>query len=79
MTEHSPFRYFSTGSEIICLAVMMYVRFPLLVRLVAQTLFSISLGIRELTETGSNSSDRTIMEPARQNGFDFNAVEAIRT
>ena len=29
MTEHSPFRYFKTSPEIIRLAVMMYIRFPL--------------------------------------------------
>ena len=29
MIKPSPFRYFKTSPEIICLAVMMYVRFPL--------------------------------------------------
>jgi putative transposase len=29
MTKRSPFRYFKTISEVIRLAVMMYVRFPL--------------------------------------------------
>jgi putative transposase len=29
MTKRSPFRYFKTSPEIICLAVTMYVRFPL--------------------------------------------------
>jgi transposase-like protein len=29
MTKHSPFRYFKTSPEVIRLAVMMYVRFPL--------------------------------------------------
>jgi len=32
MTKHSPFRYFQTSPEVIRLAVMMYVRFPLSVR-----------------------------------------------
>jgi putative transposase len=32
MTKHSPFRYFKTSPEIIRLAVMMYVRFPLSLR-----------------------------------------------
>jgi hypothetical protein len=32
MTKHSPFRYFKTSPEIIRLAVMLYVRFPLLRR-----------------------------------------------
>ena len=32
MTKHSPFRYFKTSPEVICLAVMMYVRFLLSLR-----------------------------------------------
>jgi putative transposase len=32
MTKRSPFRYFKTSPEVILLAVMMYVRFPLLLR-----------------------------------------------
>lgn len=32
MTKPSPFRYFKTNPEIIRLAVMMYVRFPLSLR-----------------------------------------------
>jgi putative transposase len=32
MTHPSPFRYFKTSSEIIRLAVMMYIRFPLSLR-----------------------------------------------
>ncbi|MFV2038205.1 MAG: IS6 family transposase, partial [Paracoccaceae bacterium] len=32
MTKRSPFRYFRTSPEIIRLAVMMYVRFPLSLR-----------------------------------------------
>jgi hypothetical protein len=32
MTKHSLFRYFKTSPEVIRLAVMMYVRFPLLLR-----------------------------------------------
>ncbi|GHF62703.1 IS6 family transposase [Seohaeicola zhoushanensis] len=32
MTQRSPFRYFKTSSEIIRLAVMMYIRFPLSLR-----------------------------------------------
>ena len=32
MRNHSPFRYFKTSPEIIRLAVMLYVRFPLLLR-----------------------------------------------
>ncbi|MBT5681535.1 MAG: IS6 family transposase, partial [Gammaproteobacteria bacterium] len=32
MTKRSPFRYFKTSAEVIRLAVMMYVRFPLSLR-----------------------------------------------
>ena len=32
MTKHSPFRYFKTTPEVIRLAVMLYVRFPLSLR-----------------------------------------------
>ncbi|MCC3306806.1 hypothetical protein LKE13_18540 [Sneathiella sp. HT1-7] len=32
MTKQNPFRYFKTSPEIIRLAVMMYVRFPLSLR-----------------------------------------------
>lgn len=32
MTQRSPFRYFKTSSEIIRLAVMLYIRFPLSLR-----------------------------------------------
>ena len=32
MTKRDPFKYFKTSPEIICLAVMMYVRFPLSLR-----------------------------------------------
>ena len=32
MPKQSPFRYFKTSSDIICLAVMLYVRFPLSLR-----------------------------------------------
>jgi hypothetical protein len=32
MTKRSPFRYFKTGPEVILLAVMLYVRFPLSLR-----------------------------------------------
>ncbi len=32
MTKRSPFRYFKTGPEVIRLAVMMYIRFPLSLR-----------------------------------------------
>ncbi len=39
MSQPSPFRYFKTSPEIIRLAVMMYVRFPLSLRNVEDLLF----------------------------------------
>ena len=38
MTQRSPFRYFKTSPEIIRLAVMMYIRFPLSLRSVEDLL-----------------------------------------
>jgi putative transposase len=38
MTRRSPFRYFKTSPDIIRLAVMLYVRFPLSLRNVADLL-----------------------------------------
>lgn len=32
MPKRDPFKYFKTGREIICLTVMLYVRFPLSLR-----------------------------------------------
>ena len=32
MIKHSPFRYFKTSPEVIRLAVMLYIRFPLSLR-----------------------------------------------
>ena len=58
MTKHSPFRYFKTSPDILRLAVMMYVRFPLLLRNVEDVLHE--RGIPVLAETGSNLSDTTI-------------------
>ena len=38
MTRRSPFRYFKTSPEIIRLAVMLYIRFPLTLRTVEDLL-----------------------------------------
>ena len=45
MTKHSPFRYFKTSPEIIHLAVMMYVRFPLSLRDVEDLLHECGIDI----------------------------------
>ena len=45
MTKRSPFRYFRTSPEIIRLAVMMYVRFPLSLRNVEDLLHERGIGV----------------------------------
>jgi putative transposase len=45
MTKHSPFRHFKTNSEIIRLAVMMYVRFPSSLRNVEDLLHECGINI----------------------------------
>jgi putative transposase len=49
MTKHSPFRYFKTSAEIIRLAVMMYVRFPLSLRNVEDLLHELGIDISHET------------------------------
>jgi putative transposase len=39
MIKHSPLRYFKTSPEIIGLAVMLYVRFPLSLRDIEEPLY----------------------------------------
>jgi transposase-like protein len=49
MTKHSPFRYFKASPEIIRLAVMMYVRFPLSLRNVEDLLHERGIDISHET------------------------------
>ena len=49
MTKSSPFRYFKTSPEIIRLAVMMYVRFPLSLRNVEDLLHERGIDISHET------------------------------
>jgi putative transposase len=49
MTKRSPFKYFKTSPEIIRLAVMLYVRFPLSLRNVEDLLFERSIDISHET------------------------------
>ncbi len=49
MTQRSPFRYFKTSPEIIRLAVMMYVRFPLSLRNVQDLLHERGIDICQET------------------------------
>ena len=50
MRNHNPFRYFKTSPEIIRLAVMMYVRFPLSLRNVEDLLHERSIDICHKTD-----------------------------
>ena len=49
MTKPSPFRYFKTSPEVIRLAVMMYVRFPLSLRNVEDLLHERCVGVSHET------------------------------
>jgi putative transposase len=49
MTQRSPFRYFKTSPEIIRLAVMLYVRYPLSLRNVEDLLHERGIEIRHET------------------------------
>jgi transposase-like protein len=56
MTKRSPFRYFKTSPEIIRLAVMMYVRFPLSLRNVEDLLHERGIDVSHET-VGSGGMD----------------------
>ncbi len=47
MTQPNPFRYFRTSPEVIRLAVMMYIRFPLSLRNVEDLLHERGIGHRQ--------------------------------
>jgi len=49
MTKRSPFRYFKTSPEVIRLAVMLYVRFPLSLRNVEKLLDERCVGVSHVT------------------------------
>ena len=49
MKKHSPFRYFKISPEVIRLAVMMYVRFPLSLRNVEDLLRERGVGVSHVT------------------------------
>ena len=56
MIKHSPFRYFKTSPEVIRLAVMLYVRFPLSLRNVEDLLHE--RGVDVSHETGTVRQNR---------------------
>ena len=49
MTKRSPFRYFTTSPEIICLAVTMYARSPLSLRNVEDFLYERGIDVSHET------------------------------
>ena len=61
MTKHSPFRYFKTSPEIIRLAVMMYVRFPLSLRNVEDLLHERGIDVSH------EANNPVLVEPPRAN------------
>ena len=62
MTKHSPFRYFKTSPEIIRLAVMLYVRFPLSLRNVEDLLQNEGTVRQNELETGRTvSADSAVL------------------
>ncbi len=67
MTKRSPFRYFRTSPEIIRLAVMMYVRFPLSLRNVEDLLHERGIEItlrthsQNMTVAASATADRNTL------------------
>ena len=62
MTKHSPFRYFKTSPEVIRLAVMMYVRFPLSLRNVEDLLHERGVDVSHETVL-SDKLDDFVVDP----------------
>ncbi|MEX0828283.1 MAG: hypothetical protein WD005_04960, partial [Haliea sp.] len=58
MTKKNPFRYFKTSPEIIRLAVMMYVRFPLSLRNVEDLFHERGIDICHETVSGAAGNSR---------------------
>ncbi len=60
MKNHNPFRYFKTSPEIIRLAVMMYVRFPLSLRNVEELLHERGIDICHESVRGAVKGNRSL-------------------
>ena len=84
MTKRSPFRYFKTSPEIIRLAVMLYVRFPLSLRNVEDLLHERGIQISHETvrfwveRFGAKFAKEIRKKRAGQGTVRLNAVEASR-
>ncbi len=66
MKNHNPFRYFKSSPEIIRLAVMMYVRFPLSLRNVEDLLHERGINICHETVRYTNSQKESLVRPIAQ-------------
>ena len=67
MTKRSPFRYFKTSPEVIRLAVMMYVRFPLSLRKVEDLLHDRGVGRRPSSFQMVSNSPQLFVPPHTTN------------
>lgn len=65
----NPFRYFKTSPEIMHLAVLMYVRFPLSLRNIEDLLHECSIDVcHEVSASGSIGSARTSLTRSGNSG-----------
>ncbi|CUH47028.1 hypothetical protein RUA4292_01195 [Ruegeria atlantica] len=75
MTKPNPFRHFKTSPEIICLAVMMYVRFPLSLRNVEDILHERGMDVSHETvrfwcsRFGPMFASEILKKPRQSNKF----------
>jgi|TARA_B110000046_G_scaffold142349_1_gene149118 transposase-like protein len=70
MTKPSPFRYFKTSPEVIRLAVMMYVQFPLSLRNVEDLLHERGVDVsHETVSFGGTASGQCLRHPTLESFF----------
>ena len=62
MTKHSPFRYFKTSPEVIRLAVMMYVRFPLSLRNVEDLLHERGIDVSDVRSISATNAFKKALD-----------------
>ena len=65
MTKRDPFKYFKTSREIIRLAVMLYVRFPLSLRNVEDLLYERGIDVRRVAASKDALTDAPVFAAAR--------------
>ena len=70
MTKPSPFRYFKTSPEVIRLAVMMYVQFPLSLRNVEDLLHERGVDVsHETVSLGATASGQSLRHDTLESFF----------